>query len=54
MLKFVSFMGEKRNAYRALVGKPKEKRSLRRHRHRWGDNIKMGPREIPVTGHEGP
>jgi hypothetical protein len=31
--------GEKRNAYRILVGKPEGKRSLGRPRHRWEDNI---------------
>jgi hypothetical protein len=30
-------MGEMRNAYSTLVGKPGGKRSLRRPRHRWGD-----------------
>jgi hypothetical protein len=39
-------MGEKRNAYRILVGKPKGKRSLGRPRHRWEDNIRMDLREI--------
>jgi hypothetical protein len=34
-------MGEKRNAYIILVGKPEGKRSLRRARHRCEDNIKM-------------
>jgi hypothetical protein len=38
-------MGEKRNAYRILVGKPEGKRSLRRPRRRWVDNIKMYLRE---------
>jgi hypothetical protein len=28
-------MGEKRNIYRDLVGKPEVKRPLGRHRHRW-------------------
>jgi hypothetical protein len=35
----VARMGAKRNAYWTLVGKPKEKRSLRRPRCRWVDNI---------------
>jgi hypothetical protein len=39
-------MGEKRNAYRILVGKPEGKRSLGRPRRRWEDNIKMDLREI--------
>jgi hypothetical protein len=34
-------MGEKRNAYRLLVGKPEGKRPLGRSRRRWVDNIKM-------------
>jgi hypothetical protein len=34
-------MGETRNAYRILVGKPEGKRSLRRPRRRWVDNIKI-------------
>jgi hypothetical protein len=38
--------GEKRNAYRILVGKPERKRSLGRPRRRWEDNIKMDLREI--------
>jgi hypothetical protein len=33
--------GEKRTAYRLLVGKPEGKRSLGRPRHGWLDNIKM-------------
>jgi hypothetical protein len=37
----VARMGEKRNAYRILVGKPEGKRSLGRPRHRWDNNIKM-------------
>jgi hypothetical protein len=36
----VARMGEKRNAYRILVGKPEGKIPLRRQRHRWVDNIK--------------
>jgi hypothetical protein len=37
----VARMGEGRNVYRVLVGKPKEKRPLGRPRHRWEDGIKM-------------
>jgi hypothetical protein len=36
-----SRMGEKRNAYRILVGKPEGKKPLGRPRCRWVDNIKM-------------
>jgi hypothetical protein len=32
-------MGEKRNVYRFLVGKPEGKRPLGRLRRRWIDNI---------------
>jgi hypothetical protein len=42
----VARMGEKRNAYRILVGKPDEKRPLGRSRRRWVDNIKNDIREI--------
>jgi hypothetical protein len=31
----VARMGETRNAYRILVGKPEEKRPIGRRRHRW-------------------
>jgi hypothetical protein len=34
-------MGEKRNAYRLLVGKPEGKIPLGRSRRRWVDNIRM-------------
>jgi hypothetical protein len=37
----VARMGEKRNAYRLLVGKPEGKRPLGRPRRRWIDNIKI-------------
>jgi hypothetical protein len=37
----VAQMGEKRNVYRLLVGKPEGKGPLGRSRHRWMDNIKM-------------
>jgi hypothetical protein len=38
--------GEKRNAYRILVGKPEGKRPLGRSRNRWVDNVKMDLRKI--------
>jgi hypothetical protein len=41
-----STSGEKRNAYRILVGKPEGKRPLGRPRRRWVDNIKMELRDI--------
>jgi hypothetical protein len=37
----VALMGEKRNAYRMLVGNPEGKRPLRRPRRKWVDSIKM-------------
>jgi hypothetical protein len=37
----VARMGDKRNAYRILVGKPEGKRPLGRPRRRWVDNIKI-------------
>jgi hypothetical protein len=42
--------GEKRNAYRILVGKPSGKRPLGRPRYRWNDNIRMDLREIGWGG----
>jgi hypothetical protein len=43
-------MGERRGAYRALVGKPEGRRPLGRHRRRWGDNNKMDLREVGCGG----
>jgi hypothetical protein len=37
----VARMGEKRNMYRLLVGKPEGRRPLGRPRCRWVDNIRM-------------
>jgi hypothetical protein len=42
----VARMGEKRNAYKILVGKPEGKRPLGRPRRRWEDNIRIDLREI--------
>jgi hypothetical protein len=46
----VARMGEKRNAYRILVGMPEGKRPLGRQRRRWVDNIKLDLREIVWDG----
>jgi hypothetical protein len=46
----VARMGEKRHAYRLLVGKPEGKRPLGRPRRRWVDNIKMDLLEIGWGG----
>jgi hypothetical protein len=43
-------MGEKRNAYRILVGKPEEKGPLGGPRFRWVDNNSMDLREIKCDG----
>jgi hypothetical protein len=43
-------MGEKKNAYRILVGKPEGKRPLGRPRRRWMDNIIMDLRQVGRDG----
>jgi hypothetical protein len=47
---YVARMGEKRNPYRILVGKPEGKRPLGRPRRRWVDNIKIDLRDIGWDG----
>jgi hypothetical protein len=42
-------MGEKRNVYRLLVGKPEGKRPLGRPRRRWIGNNKMELLEIGLS-----
>jgi hypothetical protein len=42
----VERMGEKRNTYRLLVGKPEGKRSQGRPRRRWVDDIRMDLGEV--------
>jgi hypothetical protein len=42
----VAQMGEKRNAYRILVGRPEGKRPLGRPRRRWVDDIDIDLRDI--------
>jgi hypothetical protein len=44
----IARMGEKRNAYRILVGNPEGRRPLGR--RRWVDNIKM---DLRVIGYDG-
>ena len=46
----VARMGEKRGAYRVLVGKPERKRPLGRPRCRLGHNIKMDLQEVACGG----
>ncbi|KAJ4451853.1 hypothetical protein ANN_03331 [Periplaneta americana] len=48
----VARMGESRNAYRVLVGRPAGKRPLGRPRRRWEDNIKMDLREVGYDGRD--
>ena len=42
----VARMGEERGVYRVLLGKPEGRRSLRRPRGRWVDNIRMDLQEV--------
>jgi hypothetical protein len=42
----IARLGEIRNAYNNLIGKPEGKRPLDRSRHMWEDNIRMDLREI--------
>jgi hypothetical protein len=42
----VARMGEERNVYRVLMGKPEGKRQIGRPRRRWEDGIRMDLREI--------
>jgi hypothetical protein len=46
----VAYMGERRDVYRVLVGKPEGKRPLGRPRQRWEDNIKMDLQEVGCGG----
>jgi hypothetical protein len=49
----VARMGEGRDVYRVLVGRPEDKIPLERPRRRWEDNIKMDLREIGFNGRTG-
>ena len=46
----VARMGEGRDVYRVLVGKPEGKRPLGRCRRRWEDNINMDLQEVGCKG----
>ena len=46
----VAHMRERVGVYRALVGKPEGRRPLRRPRHRWENNIKLGHQEVGCRG----
>ncbi|KAJ4437645.1 hypothetical protein ANN_17790 [Periplaneta americana] len=48
----VARMGESRNAYSVLVGRPKGKRPLRRPRRRWEDNIKTDLSDVRYDDRE--
>jgi hypothetical protein len=46
----VARMGQERNMYNVLVGKPERKRPLGRPRRRWEDGVRMDLREIDLGG----
>jgi hypothetical protein len=46
----VEHMGDRRGAYRVLVGIPEGKRPLGRFRHRWQYNIKMDVQDVGWRG----
>jgi hypothetical protein len=46
----VACMGQMRNEYKILVGKPERKRPLVRPRHRWEDNIRINLRAVRQEG----
>jgi hypothetical protein len=46
----VACMAKGRGICRVLVRRPRGKKPLGRPRHRWEDNIKIGPRETGING----
>jgi len=46
-----TYGGERRGAYRVLVGKPEGKKALGKLRCRREGNIKMGFKEVGLAGH---
>jgi predicted small integral membrane protein len=47
---YVACIGEMRNVYNILVGKPEEKILLESHRHRRGDNMEIDLKETRYEG----
>jgi hypothetical protein len=47
---YLARMGERRDIYRVLVGKPEGKRPLGKPRRRWEDNSKMDLQEVGCGG----
>jgi hypothetical protein len=43
-------VGDKRGAFRVLVGRPEGGRQVGRPKHRWEDNIKMDLKEVGWGG----
>jgi hypothetical protein len=43
-------MGENRNAYKILMGKPEGKGQLGRSRRKWVNHVKMNLREVGLGG----
>jgi hypothetical protein len=48
-MRHVALIGQKRNSYKVLVGKPEVRRWLGRPKCKWKDNIKM---DLPKIGWE--
>jgi hypothetical protein len=46
----IARIGDRRDAYRIVVGKPEGKRGLGRPRCRWEDNIKLNLQEVRCGG----
>jgi hypothetical protein len=46
----LAHMGQRRLAYKILVGKPEGKKPLGTPRHRWKDNIEMDHQEVGCGG----
>jgi hypothetical protein len=50
MGKYVAHLGDRRDAYKVLVGRPEVKRPIGRPTCRWEDNIKMDLQEVGWGG----